>query len=81
MTSRRVTRNPEDDVTTGYSLHTSVSRRFSIERIEDWHEPAQINLGPNVEDITVGVTRLGGAGLPMMVTTRSPVPKMKTAGQ
>ena len=34
-----------------------------------------------VEDITVGVTRPGGAGLPMMVTTRSPVPKMKMAGQ
>ena len=40
-----------------------------------------INLGPNVEDITVEVTCPGGAGLPMMVTTRSPVPEMKTAGQ
>ena len=37
--------------------------------------------GVSVEDITVGVTRPGGAGLPVMVTTRSPVPKMKTADQ
>ena len=34
-----------------------------------------------VEDITIRVTRPGGAGLLIMVITRSPVPSLKTAGE
>ena len=31
--------------------------------VEDCYEQVQINLGPNVGDITIGLTRPGGAGL------------------
>ena len=30
-----ITRSPEDDVTPGYDIHTIVSRRFPVERMED----------------------------------------------
>ena len=40
MTSRRFTKLQED-----------VEDEFFA---KDWHEPVQINLGPNVEDITTG---------------------------
>lgn len=35
--------------------------------VEDWHEPVQINLGPNVGDIIIGITRLGGAELYLQI--------------
>ena len=63
MTSWRVIRNPEDDVTAGHNFCIDRSQKFSSWGIEDRHEPVQINLGPNVGDITTGVTRPGGAGL------------------
>ena len=63
MTSRRIIRSPEDDVTPGYGLHTNGKPEiFSVERVEDRHEPAQINLGPNVEDIDLRFTRQEGPG-------------------
>ena len=63
MTSRRIIRSPEDDVTPGYGLHTNGKPEiFSVGRVEDWHELAQINLGPNVEDIDHRVTRQEGPG-------------------
>ena len=54
MTSWRVIRNQEDDVTAGHNFCTDRSQKFSSEGIEDRHEPVQINLGPNVGDVTTG---------------------------
>ena len=63
MKSRRIIRSPEDDVTPGYGLHTNGKPEiFSVERAEGSHELAQINLGPNVEDIDLRVTRQEGPG-------------------
>ena len=63
MTSRRIIRSPGDDVTPGYDLHMNDKPEiFSVCRAEDCHEPAQVNLGPNVEDIDLRVTRQEGPG-------------------
>ena len=52
MMSWRVTTNTKDDVMAGYKIFIQVkSIRFGLS-IEDLHEIVQINLGPNVGDIT-----------------------------
>ena len=43
----------EDDVMAGYSFCEGNKEGIFLS-IEDWHEQVQINLGPNVGDMTTG---------------------------
>ena len=44
----------DDDVMTVYKIYAKVQKEEFFSNVEDWHEPVQINLGPNVGDITTG---------------------------
>ena len=44
----------EDDVMAVYKIYTKVLKEEFFSSVEDWHEPVQINLGPNVGDINTG---------------------------
>ena len=54
MTSRRVTEHSEDDIMAGYNISQSRCKGRIFRSVEDRHEQVQINLGPNVGDITTG---------------------------
>ena len=49
MTSCRFTTTRNDDDMADYQLPEDVEDK---DLVKDWHEPVQINLGPNVGDIT-----------------------------
>ena len=51
MTSPRLTAAGEDDIMAVQQLREDVEDE---DFAKDWHEPVQINLGPNVGDITTG---------------------------
>ena len=44
----------EDDVMAVYKIYAKMLKEEIFSSFEDWHEPVQINLGPNVGDITTG---------------------------
>ena len=51
MTSCQFTATRDDDDMAVYQLPENVEDK---DFVKDWHEPVQINLGPNIGDITTG---------------------------
>ena len=49
----------EDDIMAVYEIYAKVLKEEFFSSVEDRHEPVQINLGPNVGDITTGCKPAG----------------------
>ena len=53
----------DDDVMAVYKIYAKMLKEEFFSIVEDWHEPVQINLGPNVGDITIRCKPAKEAGL------------------
>ena len=53
----------DDDVMAVYKIYAKIWKKKFSQGFGDWHEPVQINLGPNVGDITTRCKPAKEAGL------------------
>ena len=67
----------EDDIMAVYKIYVKVMKEEFFSSVEDWHEPVQINPGPNVGDITTGY-KLARRGRVIPITSYLYLKPMKT---